>query len=495
MPRKKKITAVDPVIESDQVEVTSEVVAEATAPGTLIVSNELLNTVSKAFDRNFAMLLVGDTGTGKTSLVRQEAKKRGLQFSRINFNGQTDTADILGKWLIKDKSTVWQDGLLTKAVKEGHALLLDEINACPAEVLFALHGLLEDQRYLVLPEKDGEVVEAHEEFRIFATMNPSEGYEGTRELNRAFLSRFKIVANIEYSDKEAEILTDQYGLEAGLAGKLVHFATETRATYKAQASDFLISTRDLINVAQLVAEGFKFEEALDLAVINKATPSEGQALRQLAELIMGFKIKDYATGKTVEDLKAVKESYERLQEEHKNCAVLAQAHGYLLRDAVHSMFSEMQNGALLARKIMYRSGDTVPTRHNQIKTEVYSNRRIEIKAKDVIGIEIPTKLGIHGIAELPVDIDFPGDNANYLTVLHELMMVAGNLRNYNYQLSSGLILVENWKNEVVTMLEDLLKASGNASSEQMLVRMKSFMEYILTDTPPTTASSVGEVKF
>ena len=42
------------------------------------------------------MLLVGETGTGKTTIVQELAKKVGKQLHVLNMNQNTDSADLLG---------------------------------------------------------------------------------------------------------------------------------------------------------------------------------------------------------------------------------------------------------------------------------------------------------------------------------------------------------------------------------------------------------------
>jgi len=42
-----------------------------------------------------------------------------------------------------DSETIWIDGPMLKAIKEGHWLLLDEINAALPEVLLAIQALAE----------------------------------------------------------------------------------------------------------------------------------------------------------------------------------------------------------------------------------------------------------------------------------------------------------------------------------------------------------------
>ena len=93
----------------------------------------------------------------------------------------------------------WSDGPLVKAMKSGHMLLLDEMSLAEDAVLERLNSVLEPSRLLVLAEKgdnnssdfrtDDRVIVAHDEFRIFATMNPGGDF-GKRELSPALRSRF-----------------------------------------------------------------------------------------------------------------------------------------------------------------------------------------------------------------------------------------------------------------------------------------------------------------
>ncbi|KAK0546374.1 AAA ATPase midasin [Tilletia horrida] len=83
----------------------------------------------------------------------------------------------------------WADGPFLRALREGHWLLLDDANLCPASVLDRFNSLFEDRGSLVLSERgmvDGEVpvVHPHPKFRAFMTMDPRYG-----ELSRAMRNR------------------------------------------------------------------------------------------------------------------------------------------------------------------------------------------------------------------------------------------------------------------------------------------------------------------
>ena len=61
---------------------------------------------------------------------------------------------------------VWRPGILTRAVKEGRWLLLEDIDCAPMDVVSVLIPLLES-RILYIPEKGN--IQASPDFQLFAT--------------------------------------------------------------------------------------------------------------------------------------------------------------------------------------------------------------------------------------------------------------------------------------------------------------------------------------
>ena len=73
-------------------------------------------------------------------------------------------------------------------MEAGDFLVLDEMNTVNPAVLAALNAVLDKRRRIYVPGYG--LVTAHEQFRVFATMN--EGYQGVLEMNEATMSRFSI---------------------------------------------------------------------------------------------------------------------------------------------------------------------------------------------------------------------------------------------------------------------------------------------------------------
>lgn len=290
----------------------------------IIGANKELEQLAYAAKANMPVLMIGETGSGKTSLVRYLAAKSGNGFRRLNLNGQTTTDEFVGKILLGKKGTYWQDGVLIEAMREGYWLLLDEINAALPEILFSLHSLLDDDGYVVLAENDGEIVRPHEDFRIFATMNPPDKYEGTKELNKAFLSRFPMILQQSYQDAETEtrIVKEIGGASEGFAQSLVKMAADIRDAYHKDEIDTILSTRDLVNIATLEA-AMGMKDALMLGVINRANKDDRKAIATMVKLYFGEDFSKPAAN-TREDL--IKSLRDEMRDALKLAAVSAKSH-------------------------------------------------------------------------------------------------------------------------------------------------------------------------
>lgn len=205
---------------------------------------------------NKNVLLSGPTGSGKTTLPRFFASKHHLPYRRVSLNGGTTPEDLIGHYILKDGVTEWVDGILTQAVRKGWILVVDEPNFAPPEVLSVLNSLLDDERILVLPQKDGEVIKPHPNFRLISTMNPSEeGYAGTNEMNESLLDRFDVTLYIDYNrDVERNILKDM-GILPGDASNILRFTEKLRESYQEKEILTPFSTRQMMSFASLYKKG------------------------------------------------------------------------------------------------------------------------------------------------------------------------------------------------------------------------------------------------
>ncbi|KAI0834820.1 midasin [Hypoxylon sp. FL0890] len=176
------------------------------------IERNLLNLVRATSTRRFPILIQGPTSAGKTSMIEYLANFSGNKFVRINNHEHTDLQEYLGTYVSDaDGKLRFQEGLLVQALRQGHWIVLDELNLAPTDVLEALNRLLDDNRELLIPETQ-EIVRPHENFMLFATQNPPGLYGGRKVLSRAFRNRFLELHFDDIPEDELEIILQKRSL-------------------------------------------------------------------------------------------------------------------------------------------------------------------------------------------------------------------------------------------------------------------------------------------
>ncbi len=94
------------------------------------------------------VLLKGPTGCGKTRFVAHMAARLGRPLYTVACHDDLSAADLIGRYLLKGGETIWIDGPLTRAVREGAICYLDEVVEARKDVTVVLHPLSDDRRIL-----------------------------------------------------------------------------------------------------------------------------------------------------------------------------------------------------------------------------------------------------------------------------------------------------------------------------------------------------------
>lgn len=144
------------------------------------------------------ILIEGSPGVGKTSLVTALARAAKQKLCRINLSEQTDLVDLFGSDLPSsgvDGSFVWNDADFLRALKEGHWVLLDEMNLASQSILEGLNAVFDHRGTVYIPELDRSFIR-HPNFRVFAAQNPLSQGSGRKGLPKSFMNRFtKVYVN------------------------------------------------------------------------------------------------------------------------------------------------------------------------------------------------------------------------------------------------------------------------------------------------------------
>ena len=116
------------------------------------------------------------------------AEKLGRELITVACNEDTSATDLLGRHLLVGGDTKWVDGPVTRAVREGAILYLDEIAEARADAMVVIHSLSDHRRELFL-DRTGERIKAPKDFMLVVSYNP--GYQRSlRELKPSTRQRF-----------------------------------------------------------------------------------------------------------------------------------------------------------------------------------------------------------------------------------------------------------------------------------------------------------------
>lgn len=239
-----------------------------------------------AFKKKLPTLLKGPTGTGKTRFVDFMAHTLGKRLITIACHEETSSTDLIGRFIIKGAETVWIDGPLTQAVKEGAIVYLDEIAEARPDVIVAIHSLTDHRKELYI-DKLGETIKAHQDFMLVASFNP--GYQkGFKELKPSTRQRF-IALSFNYPNPKAEtiILATETGIDESTAKKLVNIAHKIRNLTELGLTE-TVSTRLLVDAAKLIHSGLPKRLSVRVAVVEPLTddPEIIEALADLCDLMI-----------------------------------------------------------------------------------------------------------------------------------------------------------------------------------------------------------------
>lgn len=208
-----------------------------------------------AWQQQLPVLIKGPTGCGKTRFVAHMAARLGLPLITVSCHDDLSAADLVGRHLIGDGQTVWCDGPLTRAVRQGGICYLDEVVEARKDTTVVLHPLTDDRRILPI-ERTGEVLVAPPGFMLVVSYNP--GYQHVlKTLKPSTRQRFVAMSfDFPSAEVEQQVVMQESGLAAAQAQQLVTLAGQLRRL-SGYDLDESVSTRLLVYAAKLMASGMR----------------------------------------------------------------------------------------------------------------------------------------------------------------------------------------------------------------------------------------------
>lgn len=254
------------------------------APFYLPQSDEC-DVFAAAYEARLPLLLKGPTGCGKTRFVAHMAARLGRPLHTVSCHDDLSAADLIGRYLLKGGETVWVDGPLTRAVREGGICYLDEVVEARKDVAVVLHPLTDDRRILPI-DRTGEELHAGPGFMLVASYNP--GYQNIlKTLKPSTRQRF---VSLEFGfpspAQELPVVCRESGLGEDKVRLLIRIAGKLRGL-TGQDLEEGVSTRLVVYAATLIAQGMGFDRAVEVAMIAPLT-DDADVKRGLADLVQAL---------------------------------------------------------------------------------------------------------------------------------------------------------------------------------------------------------------
>jgi hypothetical protein len=166
---------------------------------------DVLAQCTRVLDR---ILLVGPPSSGKSTTGMKTLNIK----HRITMTQSTSREDMCGMFHLISGQTVWIDGPVTKAMRNGLPVLIDEIDRCGPEVESLMYSVIDDKPHLSLP--NGELVNAVPGFKVIMTSNvaPDALEDAVRDRMQAILLAYvpHIDALKGLSEVEASLVRNYY---------------------------------------------------------------------------------------------------------------------------------------------------------------------------------------------------------------------------------------------------------------------------------------------
>lgn len=246
-----------------------------------------------AYAARLPVLLKGPTGCGKTRFVEHmawrlyrqaETHRRACETPLITVacHEELTATDLVGRHLLAADTTVWTDGPLARAVRQGSILYLDEIVEARTDTTVIIHSLTDHRRLLPI-DRTGELLDAHPDFLLVISYNP--GYQSVlKDLKTSTRQRF-VSLEFDYPAPgiEAQVIAHEGGVDPATARALAEIGARVRAM-REHGFDEGVSTRLLVYAATLIARGIAPRRACE-AAISRAVSDDADVQQAIALVV------------------------------------------------------------------------------------------------------------------------------------------------------------------------------------------------------------------
>ena len=247
-----------------------------------------LKALCRASRLGLKPLLVGDTGSGKTSILEYFAAMTGRPFHRQEFDASTDDQKLLGslEYDSKKGGTYFNKSDFVKSMSFPSLTDADEVCRAMTATQMLLNPILDRNQARVTSHDDdkSETIQAHPEWMFAATDNTAGNgddldiYSAANVMDAAVANRFDMVLNHPYPSAEVEqrIIENMVGeaMPPKVIGQLVKFSQLMHKAFSTRDITCSFSMRNIKAVVALYLDGATIHEALEANFLRRCTESE-----------------------------------------------------------------------------------------------------------------------------------------------------------------------------------------------------------------------------
>jgi len=230
------------------------------------------------------IMMTGPSGCGKTMAAKSLVNVMERPDFYFNLGATQDPRSTLigNTHFNKEDGTFFAPSLFVEAIQTPNAIiLLDELSRAHPDAHNILMTVLDEgQRYLRLDEApDSPTIKVAEGVTFVATANIGNEYTATRVMDRALLDRFIIVEmEVLNEEEEIELLKHLYPqVDSKTVESIANIVSGTRIELNTDNPRISthISTRASVEMAGLIYDGFKIDEAAEVVIYPQFDSSGG----------------------------------------------------------------------------------------------------------------------------------------------------------------------------------------------------------------------------
>lgn len=247
------------------------------------MSSEDWSLLLRNIKKNVNTMIIGPTGTGKTSCVKEACNRLGVKLYIFDMGAMIDPiSSLLGVHRLEDGHSIFDFAKFTKVIQEPCVILLDELNRASLSSNNVLFPCLDDRRELnieIAGSKDTRSIKVHPGVTFIATANIGSEYTGTMGMDKALVNRF-FPLELGYipTEEEEKVLMKRTGISIEQSKLIVKVANNIRSLFNKSEISTSVSVRESLMISNLVADGWDLGEAMKRVYLPlyEGTSNEGE---------------------------------------------------------------------------------------------------------------------------------------------------------------------------------------------------------------------------